>query len=433
VSLSTTNNEAARKPAAVSVAVQVSKTIVTPANNRTSTESKSEISAAHATDSRLETAASTDKTDEENKPTQPEQQAVVWKSFGSTEAVIEASRQSRLDMRSAKQKLRAVAKSRKTPSSQDTETSQVGESVDVGAEDDDHDDASAEAASSSNEVVRLSKNDFADMEIIGQFNLGFILAKCRNNNLWILDQHACDEKFNFERLCRETVIHEQKLMAPMPLKLSVSEESCILEHLDVFEANGFRFQHDPDKPPRHRLSLTALPHSGAQDGRKAVQFGKDDVRALCAILGTQDQDDDDQDGGGTGVDGSGVYGNNAVRRYAGGTQSQLTQSSSTNSNNANKVIARLPKAIAMFANRACRGSIMIGTALSQKEMESVVRRLSEVEHPWNCPHGRPTMRHVRDLQGTLLSDETQAAELIAGPTVSVLTQEPLSQEEEDDE
>ena len=55
-------------------------------------------------------------------------------------------------------------------------------------------------AKANNKVAQLQKRDFGDMEIIGQFNLGFILAKDnRNQNLWILDQHGCDEKFNFER------------------------------------------------------------------------------------------------------------------------------------------------------------------------------------------------------------------------------------------
>ena len=37
------------------------------------------------------------------------------------------------------------------------------------------------------------------MEIVGQFNLGFIIAAV-DGSLWIVDQHAADEKYNFERL-----------------------------------------------------------------------------------------------------------------------------------------------------------------------------------------------------------------------------------------
>jgi DNA mismatch repair protein PMS2 len=197
-------------------------------------------------------------------------------------------------------------------------------------------------------TLSLCKEDIRHMSIIGQFNLGFILARDSNNHLWILDQHACDEKYNFERLCKETVIHEQKLIAPLPMELSPSEEHCVLEHMDIFERNGFRFSYDPEKEPLHRLSLTALPHSGSGgDGRKAVQFGKEDVGALCAMLGADGTSSAAGfvAGFGSGADGSGMVGNNAVRRFAG----------LAGSHNGSSVM-RLPKAIAMFASRACRVS-----------------------------------------------------------------------------
>ena len=37
------------------------------------------------------------------------------------------------------------------------------------------------------------------MDIVGQFNLGFIIAAV-DGALWMVDQHAADEKYNFERL-----------------------------------------------------------------------------------------------------------------------------------------------------------------------------------------------------------------------------------------
>lgn len=49
---------------------------------------------------------------------------------------------------------------------------------------------------------------------------------------------------------------------------------------------------------------------------------------------------------------------------------------------------------AVLASKACRTSIMIGRALDARAMGRLVRSLAELESPWNCPHGRPTMRHV---------------------------------------
>jgi DNA mismatch repair protein PMS2 len=61
---------------------------------------------------------------------------------------------------------------------------------------------------------------------------------------------------------------------------------------------------------------------------------------------------------------------------------------------ASKSILRPSKVRAMLAMRACRGSIMIGTALTATQMRQIVQRLAGLEAPWTCPHGRPTMRHV---------------------------------------
>ena len=245
-----------------------------------------------------------------------------------------------------------------------------------------------------NDTLSLSKDDFVTMNVIGQFNLGFILAIGQDGQLWILDQHACDEKYNFEKLCKETKIHEQNLIAPLPLELSPSEENCVLEQLDIFEKNGFRFKHDRTKPPRHRLSLTAVPHSGSGgDGRKAVQFGPRDVGALCALLGADGAISTSGyiAGSGSGADGAGKAGNNAVRRHAGiGTET-----------------IRLPKAVAMFASRACRSSIMIGESLTQGKMNEVIQKLQKLEQPWTCAHGRPTVRHVKDLLEQLFEDEQE--------------------------
>ena len=71
--------------------------------------------------------------------------------------------------------------------------------------------------------------------------------------------------------------------------------------------------------------------------------------------------------------------------------------SNSNSNSSPNNMIRIPKLVSMFASRACRSSIMIGTALNKMEMKNVVQKLRGIEQPWNCPHGRPTVRHLIDL------------------------------------
>ena len=150
-------------------------------------------------------------TDESNEPSEHK---TLWNSFSGTQDIIIRSRQSQVVMRKRRKLLRQSIETEnniiETESNEDTKS-----------------------------VVNLCHQDFLHMSIIGQFNLGFILARCRNHNLWMLDQHACDEKYNFERLCKETIIHEQKLITPLQLELSPSEEHCVLENMVSLPFSSF--------------------------------------------------------------------------------------------------------------------------------------------------------------------------------------------------
>ncbi|XP_072168413.1 mismatch repair endonuclease PMS2-like [Diadema setosum] len=189
----------------------------------------------------------------------------------------------------------------------------------------------------------ISKDMFAKMEILGQFNLGFIIAKL-GQDLFIIDQHATDEKFNFETLQKHTVLQGQKLIQPLQLELTAVNESILMDNLDIFKKNGFDFIIDEDGTPTQRIKLVSQPTS------RNWTFGKDDIDELIFML-----------------------------------------------SDAPGVSCRPTRVRQMFASRACRKSIMIGTALNQAEMKKLVCHMGELEQPWNCPHGRPTMRHLFNL------------------------------------
>lgn len=44
-----------------------------------------------------------------------------------------------------------------------------------------------------------------------------------------------------------------------------------------------------------------------------------------------------------------------------------------------------------FHSMACRGSVMSGDRLTDEEIEELLRVAATLEHPHNCPHGRPTV------------------------------------------
>ena len=98
---------------------------------------------------------------------------------------------------------------------------------------------------------------------------------------------------------------------------------------------------------------------------------------------------------------------------------------------ADNILARLPKAIDMFASRACRSSNMIGRVLSTKEMERVVVKMHDLKDPWTCAHGRPTIRHVSDLHRRMGRDEERARAAILGPTTTLCTQHGVDVDDDD--
>ena len=232
-----------------------------------------------------------------------------------------------------------------------------------------HEDARGEARVDLTEETQeerlslaVSKEDFGNMRVVGQFNLGFVLAvrpsasrsessHGRSDELFIIDQHASDEKVNFERLQAETVVGNQQLVLPLHLHLTAVEEEIIMENGPALEKNGFIVEVDTsgDEPIGERCKLTSLPLS------KEVVFGTKDLEELIHLL----------------------------------SESPTLSAAS--------IVPRPTKVRKMFAMRACRSSIMIGKTLSQKQMSDVVRNMGMIDKPWNCPHGRPTMRHLTSL------------------------------------
>ncbi|XP_056153006.1 mismatch repair endonuclease PMS2 [Lampris incognitus] len=189
----------------------------------------------------------------------------------------------------------------------------------------------------------ISKDMFKEMEIIGQFNLGFIITKVQSD-IFIIDQHATDEKYNFEMLQQHTTLQGQRLIVPQKLHLTAVGENVLMENIEIFRKNGFEFIIDEDAQVMERVKLVSLPTS------KNWTFGPADIEELIFMLS-------DSPG----------------------------------------VMCRPSRVRQMFASRACRKSVMVGTALSVSEMKKLVVHMGEIEQPWNCPHGRPTMRHLANL------------------------------------
>ncbi|KAJ2636390.1 ATP-binding mismatch repair protein [Coemansia sp. RSA 1286] len=190
----------------------------------------------------------------------------------------------------------------------------------------------------------IHKSDFAKMQVIGQFNRGFIIARL-DQDLYIIDQHASDEKYNFEQLQQRAVISSQPLIRPAQLEMSIVDESVAIEHKETLMRNGFHITVDESLVPGKKISLLSQPFIDQ------TLFNQQDLMELVGKLCVNPES-----------------------------------------------APRCERARKMFASRACRKSTMIGDALNMKKMTAIVHHLSELDHPWNCPHGRPTMRHLYRLK-----------------------------------
>ncbi|KAG1659518.1 Mismatch repair endonuclease PMS2 [Nymphon striatum] len=127
---------------------------------------------------------------------------------------------------------------------------------------------------------------------------------------------------------------------PMPLNLTMVNESILKENLEIFKKNGFECEFDENE----KASVISIPVC------KNWTFGKEDIDELIFMLS-------DSPG----------------------------------------VMCRPSRVQKMFASQSCRKSVMIGTGLNIANMEKLVLHMGEIEQPWNCPHGRPTIRHLINL------------------------------------
>ncbi|KAJ3412800.1 Mismatch repair endonuclease pms2 [Chytridiales sp. JEL 0842] len=196
-----------------------------------------------------------------------------------------------------------------------------------------------------NRMIR--KDDFRKMEILGQFNLGFIIVRL-SNDLFIVDQHArdvyfcvktilhtfpntiiSDEKYNYEMLTASLRITTQRLISPMPLNLTPQAEVTAMDHTDILKRNGFEVEYSGIEEPGRRLSLISVPQSST------IQFNRDDLEDL-------------------------------LHKIAEGAGEKVCCS----------------RILTMLASKACRKSVMIGDPLDMSQMRSIVGHMSELNQPW---------------------------------------------------
>ena len=191
----------------------------------------------------------------------------------------------------------------------------------------------ADAVGTTGEFDRLPR-----LRVLGQLQDTYVVAET-DDGLVLIDQHAADERVNYERLQAKLARNpgSQVLAEPVAVELTAREAELFAAHADALDALGFRAE---------------------PAGDRTVE-----VRAVPAVFSTALPPDLLRD--------------------------VLTEV--VREREATSVQAR---ADALLADLACYPSITGNTSLTEGSIEDLLSALDGCENPYACPHGRPVIVEI---------------------------------------
>lgn len=200
------------------------------------------------------------------------------------------------------------------------------------------------------DVVRESAPEYKarerlpEMAIIGQILNTYII--CQSGfNILIIDQHAAHEKILFERFSKAMPMqtHTQELLTPITLELLPKECGVLNENLMLLKELGFIIE---------------------PFGRNTFQ-----VRGVPSIL-------------------EGLESKESIQNIV----KDLTEIGQT------RIKGELREKV--ISSIACHSAFKAGKALSRNEIELLIKELRDLDDPYTCPHGRPTIISItqRELE-----------------------------------
>jgi len=175
------------------------------------------------------------------------------------------------------------------------------------------------------------------MRVLGQFQDTYVVAET-DDGLVLIDQHAADERINYERL-REALdgdTETQALAEPVELSLTAGEAELFETHTDALARLGFRAERVGDRT----VELRTVP---------ALAAGPATPELLRDVLGEF------------------VAGEDAAAATVEAAADDL------------------------LADLACYPSITGNTSLTEGSVVDLLAALDDCENPYACPHGRPVL------------------------------------------
>lgn len=183
--------------------------------------------------------------------------------------------------------------------------------------------------------VFLSEKERKKHKMIGQLFDTYWLIEY-DNNLYIIDQHAAHEKVLYEKTLKSfknKEITSQQINPPIILTLSMEEENILNRFSDEFERFGYEIEPFGGKD----YAVRAVPANLYSIGQKEL---------LMSLIDS------------------------------------LTETSAE---------LRSDLITEKIASMSCKAAVKGNNRLSVEEANALIEQLLQLDNPYNCPHGRPTI------------------------------------------
>lgn len=170
--------------------------------------------------------------------------------------------------------------------------------------------------------------------VIGVLFKTYILLECEDAFL-LIDQHAAHERLRYDELVRavENGVASQRLLTPQIVRVTAREMALVEENMDALSAAGY----DISPIGERDLQIRAVPHIY---GRADLEPRFMDVISALPGLGS----------------------------------------------------AALEARRDEILQRACKGAVKAGDALTDSEIEALLAQMEASGAPPTCPHGRPVIK-----------------------------------------
>ncbi|MCR4956298.1 MAG: DNA mismatch repair endonuclease MutL [Lachnospiraceae bacterium] len=188
----------------------------------------------------------------------------------------------------------------------------------------------------------LDKKTREKHRIIGQVFETYWLVEF-NDSLYIIDQHAAHERILYEKTMKQLETKEmssQQLCPPMVISLSDRELLLLNRYKEQFEAIGFGLEEFGGND----MIINQVPYN---------MFGLDNKELFLSMV-------------------------DELEDFSGKETPSIV--------------------LAKVAMMSCKAAVKGNQHISRKEAESIIDELLEMENPYHCPHGRPTIIEMKKTE-----------------------------------